>query len=152
EILRPVDADVGVPLELLALLVEVQERAATVLVLPAEDRLEGVRHLPGAPLDLNGVAAVCRHGCPPPRRRALIRVPSLPPPASRVQAPASRPAARPVDLPEARQGRGQLQVAAEAFEAGLVCEPFLHAMDELVDRRVARIAQLETAALPAFLA
>src|SRR5204863_1032254 len=74
------------------------------------------------------------------------------PTAARFQALGSGPAARPVDLPEAGQGRGQLQVTAEAFEARLVCEPLLHAMDELVDRRVARVAQLEAAALPALLA
>src|SRR5207244_12566645 len=60
EILRPVDADVGVPLELLALLVEVHERVAAVLILPAEDRLERVRHLPGAPLDRNGAPRLGR--------------------------------------------------------------------------------------------
>src|SRR6266566_5503216 len=80
------------------------------------------------------------------------RAPSLDPTAPRVQALASGSAARPVDVPEARHGRGQLQVAAEAFEARLVCEPLLHAVDELVDRRVARVAQLEAAALPALLA
>src|SRR5437899_8854487 len=85
------------------------------------------------------LAAAC---CP-------TRAPSLDPTAARVQAFGSGPAARPVDLPEAGQGRGQLQVTAEAFEARLVCEPLLHAMDELVDRRVAGVAQLEAAALPA---
>src|SRR5207249_842223 len=80
------------------------------------------------------------------------RAPSLDPTAPRVQALASGSAARPVDVPEARHGRGQLQVAAEAFEARLVCEPLLHAVDELVDRRVARVAQLEAAALTALLA
>src|SRR5213593_1048568 len=80
------------------------------------------------------------------------RPPSLDPTALGVQALASGSAARPVDLPEARQGRGQLEVAAEAFEARLMCEPLLHAVDELVDRRVARVAQLEAAVLPALLA
>src|SRR5207253_4394717 len=88
------------------------------------------------------LAAAC---CP-------TRASSLDPTAARVQALGSGPAARPVDLPEAGQGRGQLQVTAEAFEARLVCEPLLHAMDELVDRRVAGVAQLEAAALPALLA
>src|SRR2546428_8222010 len=88
------------------------------------------------------LAAVC---CP-------TRAPSLDPTAGRVQALGSRPAARPVNFPEVGQGRGQLQVTAEAFEARLVCEPLLHAMDELVDRRVAGVAQLEAAALPALLA
>src|SRR5438477_11358927 len=88
------------------------------------------------------LAAAC---CP-------TRASSLDPTAGRVQALGSGPAAGPVDLPEAGQGRGQLQVTAEAFEARLVCEPLLHAMDELVDRRVARVAQLEAAALSALLA
>src|SRR2546427_5662007 len=88
------------------------------------------------------LAAAC---CP-------TRAPSLDLTAARFQALGSGPAARPVDLPEGGQGRGQLQVTAEAFEARLVCEPLLHAMDELVDRRVARVAQLEAAALPALLA
>src|SRR5947209_18849909 len=88
------------------------------------------------------LAAAC---CP-------TRAPSLDLTAARVQALGSRPAARPVNFPEVGQGRGQLQVTAEAFEARLVCEPLLHAMDELVDRRVAGVAQLEAAALPALLA
>src|SRR5947199_115314 len=62
EVLRPVDAGVGVPLELLALLVEVHERGAALLVLPAKDGVEGVPPRPGAVLDRNGVAAVGRHG------------------------------------------------------------------------------------------
>src|SRR5439155_25086872 len=119
---------------------------------PAEDRVEGVPHRPGAVLDRNGVAAVGRHGALPGSGLLADSGAQLDPTAPRVQALASGSAARPVDVPEARHGRGQLQVAAEAFEARLVCEPLLHAVDELVDRRVARVAQLEAAALTALLA
>src|SRR5437867_8274372 len=55
EVLRPVDARVRVPLEVLRLLVEAQQRVAALLVLPAEGRLEraGERPrgvVPGQPL------------------------------------------------------------------------------------------------------
>src|SRR5262249_5339175 len=61
-------------------------------------------------------------------------------------------AARPVDLPEARHRGRQLEVAAEALEARLVREALAHSMEELVERRGTRIAELEAATLPAFLA
>jgi hypothetical protein len=46
QVLRPVDAGVGVPLERLALLVEAQEWLPRVLVLPAEDGVEGAADRP----------------------------------------------------------------------------------------------------------
>src|SRR5262245_50571116 len=62
---------------------------------------------------------------------------------------ASRAAGVPVDLPEAGQGRGELEVPAEALEARPVRQPLDDQVDEFLPRRVAGIAEVEAAALPA---
>src|SRR5439155_6251473 len=61
EVERPVDARVAVPLPVLALLVEVQEGAAPVLVLPAHERVEATRDDPLAGIDGHGIALLRCH-------------------------------------------------------------------------------------------
>ena len=50
-----------------------------------------------------------------------------------------------MDLPEAGEGRRQLEVSAEALEARLVAESLADQVDELGDRLGAGIAELEAA-------
>src|SRR5439155_12980784 len=78
EVLRPVDARVRVPLEVLRLLVEPDERVAGVLVLPAEDGVELAGNRPLELLDGDGVAAFRAHrGLPLEETHASRRVPSV---------------------------------------------------------------------------
>jgi hypothetical protein len=52
-----------------------------------------------------------------------------------------------VDIPEAGDRRRQLEVSTEAFEARAVREAFGDQAQELLDRLVARIAEVQPAAL-----
>src|SRR5580765_1281394 len=62
----------------------------------------------------------------------------------------SRSVALPVDVPEAGDGRRELEVAAEALEARLVRKALLHKVEELRGVLPARIAELEPTPLAAF--
>jgi hypothetical protein len=61
EVERPVDPRVAVPLPLLALLVQVQQRGAAVLVFPAHERVEAARDDPFGRIDRHGVALFGGH-------------------------------------------------------------------------------------------
>src|SRR5262249_16301235 len=70
EVLRPVDPTVRVPLQVLPLLVEAEERIARLLVFPAEDGAEGGRDLPGGLRSRARIPLRRAHGValrPPPR-------------------------------------------------------------------------------------
>jgi hypothetical protein len=56
----------------------------------------------------------------------------------------------PMNRPEARYGRRELDVATEAFEARLVRQPLRDEMQELLDGTAARVAEVEPPALPTF--
>ena len=61
EILRPVDAQRRVPLLLLALVVELQQRLAPVIIFPGEAGLDGALELPLRQLDWQRIAIHRRH-------------------------------------------------------------------------------------------
>ncbi len=61
ELLRPVDAQRGVPLLLLALVVELQQRLAPVIIFPGEAGLDGALELPLRQLDWQRIAIHRRH-------------------------------------------------------------------------------------------
>src|SRR5207248_10924462 len=65
EVLRPVEAGGGVPLLLVALVVERQERGALVFVLPGEGRLGLIRERAAGLVHGQLVAVHGRHGGPP---------------------------------------------------------------------------------------
>ena len=56
----------------------------------------------------------------------------------------------PMDRPEARYGRRELDVATEAFEARLVRQPLRDEMQELLDGTASWVAEVEPPALPTF--
>src|ERR1700723_2012536 len=61
EILRPVDARGGVPLQVLALLVELAERVAALLVFPFENGVELAGYGPLGCIHGNRVTLFCAH-------------------------------------------------------------------------------------------
>src|SRR6185369_6721031 len=58
----------------------------------------------------------------------------------------------PVNRPESRYRRRQLEVTAEALEARLVGQPLVHEMEELLDGAITRLAEIDAALLPALAA
>src|SRR5258708_1557044 len=61
EVLRPVDARGGIPLEIFALLVELAQRVAALLVFPLEDGVEAPMHRPFSSIHRNRVPLLCAH-------------------------------------------------------------------------------------------
>src|SRR5215475_15073488 len=61
----PVDPLGGVPLLVLAALVQVEQSAAAIVVFPAKPRCTGGRNVPGAGRDRRGVVLVRAHGILP---------------------------------------------------------------------------------------
>jgi hypothetical protein len=57
-----------------------------------------------------------------------------------------------VDVPEARDGRRQLEVSAEALEARPVRQPFGDQAEKLLDRLITRVPEVEPPALAALAA